>query len=93
MPREIMPPLPTPLFSYDFRSCPSALALSAPTLQRIIEDCQCVFGKGGGSEKTWWVRPFPSVKNCDNLCRWVACDGAPRCALEQLALAVFEVYR
>ena len=46
-----------------------------PTLQRIIEDCKSVFGKGGGSEKTWWI----------------ACDGKARCALEQLALAVFKV--
>ncbi len=61
--------------SYEFRSCPSALALPPSTLHRIIEDCQCVFGKGGGSEKTWWL----------------ACDGRPRCALEQLALAVFKV--
>ncbi len=61
--------------SYDFRSCVGALVLPAPTLQRLIEDCQCVFGKDGGSEKTWWV----------------ACDGKARCALEQLALAVFKV--
>jgi hypothetical protein len=61
--------------SYDFRSFPSALALPPPTLQRLIEDCQCVFGKDGGSEKTWWV----------------ACDGKARCALEQLALAIFKV--
>lgn len=66
---------PNALFSYDFRSCLSALELSAPTLQRIIEDCQCVFGKDGGNEKTWWV----------------ASDGKARCALEQLALAVFKV--
>ena len=62
------------VLSYEFRSCQSALALPPPTLQRVIEDCQCVFGKGGGSEKTWWV----------------ACDGKARCALEQLALAVFK---
>jgi hypothetical protein len=61
--------------SYDFRSSSSALELPPPTLQRIIEDCKSVFGKGGGSEKTWWI----------------ACDGKARCALEQLALAVFKV--
>ncbi len=36
-----------------------------------------MFGKGGGSEKTWWV----------------ASNGKARCALEQLALAVFKVPR
>jgi hypothetical protein len=61
--------------SYDFRSSPSALALPPQTLQRMIEDCRSVFGKGGGSEKTWWI----------------ASDGKARCALEQLALAVFKV--
>jgi hypothetical protein len=61
--------------SYDFRSCPSALSLPPPTLQRLIDDCKSVFGAGGGSEKTWWV----------------ASDGKARCALEQLALAVFKV--
>ena len=61
--------------SYDFRSCPSALSLPPQTLQRLIDDCKSVFGAGGGSEKTWWV----------------ASDGKARCALEQLALAVFKV--
>jgi hypothetical protein len=61
--------------SYDFRSFVSALALPPPTLQRLIENSQRVFGKDGGSEKTWWV----------------ACDGKARCALEQLAVAIFKV--